>query len=160
MPGSGDLAEPVSYSPWVATLAAVLPLLVVAWYVGVTLWARGRIALPLPARLRLAASRRRHLGRLDHVRRAVEDGRVPVREGHQQLSAVVRSFVAETGPVDVRTMSLSQLRGSDQPRLVDLADLVELVYPPAFEPGDQGRPVERFDPAFHQARHLVAKWAP
>ena len=160
MPGSGDLAEPVSYSPWLGVVAVVLPLLVVAWYAGVALWARGRLGLVVPQRVRLAATRRRHLGRIEQIRRDVEAGRLPVREAHQQLGTVVRSFVAEAGPVDARPLTLAQLRGDGSPGLADVADVVELVYPPSFRPGDEGRPVEQLAPALQRARELVSGWRP
>ena len=157
MPRSDELVEPVSYSPWLWALVIVPPLVVLAWYVGVTLLASDRPGLTLPRRVRLSVARRKHLARLEQLRLGVEAGRVPVRDAHQQISAVVRSFVTEAGSVDARTMSLEQLRAAELPRVVEL---VALVYPPAFEPGDQGRPDERLDPALRGARDIVRQWTP
>jgi hypothetical protein len=154
---SDELVEPVSYSPWLVVLVVALPLVVLAWYVGVAVWFSDPGGLSLPRRVRLSAARRRHLGRLEQLRRAVEEGRVPVRDAHQEISAVVRSFVTETGAVDARSMSLEQLREAELPRV---AELVSLVYPPAFAPGEQGQPQERFGPALREAKGIVREWTP
>jgi hypothetical protein len=157
MVDASELTDPVSYSPWWALLAAVLPLLVVAWFVGVGYWARVGRTVPAAPRRRLAAVRRQHLERLDQVEAAVRANQLSVRGAHQTISAIVRSFVAEVGPVDARTMTLEQLRGAAPEAVVGI---VERLYPPEFAPEEQGRPHESLVPALDDARRLVARWGP
>lgn len=148
-----ELTEPVTYSPWWLLLAVVLPVMVVAWYAGVTWWGRERRARR--GWHHLAVARRDHLKRLDQVQAAVVSGEMSPRTAHQEISALVRSFVASVSPVDARSMSLEQLRSTTS---AEVADVVELIYPPAFQPGDQGEPIERLAQALREARSVISKW--
>jgi hypothetical protein len=157
MVDAAELTDPVAYANWWAVVAAVLPLIVVAWYVGVSRWTRGRAPRTAPERRHLATVRREHLARLDRVEAAVTAGALSARAAHQSISEIVRAFVTDVGPVDARTMTLEQLRESTSAEVVDL---VELLYPPEFAPAQQGRPDERLTPALQDARRLVATWVP
>lgn len=135
MPGAGDFTDPVSYSGWWVVVAVVLPVLVVAWYAGVTWWTRDRTVDHRPARLRRWLVRRAHLRELDRIEAAADAGSLSLRQAHQEVSATVRSFVTEAGDVDARTMNLRQLREAGVEQVVPV---VEAVYPPAFGPDDDG----------------------
>ena len=152
MLGAAEFTGPTSYSPWLTWLAVLPPVLVVAWYAGVTWWARtpGR-----PRRGALEAQRRDHLARLDAVETEVAGGVLSLRAAHQAISEIVRSFAAVAGPVDARPMTLEQLRVHGHAGLVDV---VALVYPPEFSPGSQGEPAERLAPALADARAVVREW--
>lgn len=152
MLGAAEFTGPTSYAPWLTWLAVLLPVLVVAWYAGVTWWARspGR-----PHRNDLDTQRRDHLARLDRVEAEVATGDRSLRSAHQATSEIVRSFAAEAGAVDVRPMTLEQLRVHGHAGLVDV---VALVYPPEFAPGVQGEPAERLAPALADARLVIAEW--
>jgi len=166
MPAAGDLAGPVSYS-WLWGLVAVLgPLLVAGWYAGVTWFTRDRTVSHTPSWLRLRTARREHLRRLDRIEAAAADRTLSSREAHQAVSATVRSFVAEAGAVDARTMNLQQLRESE---LQPVAAVVEHVYPPAFAPdpvveeraerASRNHPTDdRLTVALRDARELVSEW--
>lgn len=165
MPADGDLTGPVAYSPVWGVLAVVLPLLVVAWYAGVTWWTRDREASHAPAWLRLRNARREHLRRLARIEAGVAEGSLSTRQAHQAVSSTVRSYVAAVGAVDARSMNLRQLREAAP---LEVVAVVEHVYPPAFEP--DGRPAgddpaddptdDRLVPALRDARKLVSEWRP
>ncbi len=157
MVDAAELTDPVAYSNWWAVVAAVLPLIVVAWYVGVSHWTRPRDTRSPRRERKLSVARREHLERLDRVQEAVTTGELSTRAAHQSISEIVRAFVTDVGPVDARTMTLEQLRESTSAEVVDL---VELLYPPEFAPAQQGRPDERLTPALQDARRLVATWVP
>ena len=152
MPAAAEFTGPTSYSPWLTWLAVLLPLLVLAWYVGVTWWARPRGRWS-PRRLRTL--RRDHLARLDRVEADVAAGDLSLRSAHQAISELVRSFAAQVGPLDARPLTLEQLRVVGPSGLVDV---VALVYPPEFSPGAEGEPAERLAPALADARLVITEW--
>ena len=157
MPGAGELSDPVSYSGAWGVLAVVLPLLVVAWYAGVTWWTRERPGSRPVGPLRLWSARREHLHELDRIEAAVAAGRMSPRQAHQAVSATVRSFGAVVGPGDARPMNLQQLREA-APRV---AAVVEAAYPPAFQPDpdDPGADWagEQLRVVLHRARTTVVE---
>ncbi|WP_182524703.1 hypothetical protein [Nocardioides dongkuii] len=154
MVGAAEFTGPVAYAPWLTWLAVLLPVLVLAYYLGVTWWARPpRVRRPPEPR----QHRREHLEQLDAVEREVAAGSLGLREAHQAISRIVRSFAAEAGPVDVRTMTLEQLRAGAPSTVVDL---VALVYPPEFAPGTEGAPAQRLDRALADARAAITEWQP
>lgn len=144
--GSSDLRGPVGYQgPWV--LIALGALAVVAAYVVVVLLATRR---PDPERV-VRGAREIHLARLEQVEAAVGEGRIGVREGHLQVSELVRSYAGAVSDLPASTMTLADLRREAPSRL---ADIVELVYPPEFAPGeDLAR--ERFREAVRRSRKLL-----
>jgi hypothetical protein len=154
---ASELTDPVAYSRWWLVLAVLLPLVVVAWYAGVRRWVRTRSPLSQPPHRGIEELRIDTHERLDRVEAAVARGDMTLRAAHQSISEIVRSFVADAGSVDARVMDLEQLRHSTAD---DVVDLIELVYPPAFAPGDEGQPQERLAPALREARELVATWRP
>jgi hypothetical protein len=147
---AAEFTGPTAYAPWLTWLAVLLPLLVVAWYAGVTWWAR-----PPRPRRHDPDTRREHLERLDRVEVEVATGDRSLRWAHQAISEIVRSFAAEAGAVDVRPMTLEQLRVHGHAGLVDV---VALVYPPEFAPGVEGEPAERLAPALADARAVITGW--
>lgn len=152
MLGAAEFTGPTSYSPWLTWLAVLMPVLLIAWYAGVTWWARS------PRRHSAVGPetrRREHLERLDRVEAEVAAGNLSLRAAHQAISEIVRSFAATVGEVDTRPMTLEQLRVHGHAGLVDV---VALVYPPEFAPGAQGEPAERLAPALADARAVIAGW--
>jgi len=150
-----EFTDPVSYSAVWTAVAILLPLLVIAWYAGVTWWTRDRAVSHVPAWFRVWRARRSHLRALARVEAGQESGELSTRQAHQAVSATVRSFVSEVGDVDARTMNLEQLRVSGVPKV---AAVVGLVYPPAFGPSDEGDSEERLGAALADARELVTAW--
>lgn len=167
-----ELFPPEAYAAgWV--VAAVLALaVVVAWPVVVVL-----ITRPRKARAEVVSGpppvdqRSRALAELAEVRRRWQQGSLSTRHAHQEISGLVRGYVATAGLPGVETMTLAELRTASEqsPRLTPVADLVEELYPPEFAAeSDAGRgthPVHtttvlRRDPnrAFARAEEVVRGW--
>ena len=150
-----ELADPVAYSVLWTYVAIGLPLLVIAWYAGVTWVTRDRSVSHAPGWFRLWRARRAHLRELDRIEAAQREGELSARRAHQAISSTVRSFVSQVGEVDTRSMNLEQLRESGVPQVVVV---VELVYPPSFRPRDEGQADQRLGEALTDARELVTAW--
>ena len=151
MLAAGDLQPPVGYDDrWL--LLAVASVLVVAAYYLLAWWlTRPRRE---PRAKRPAAPREQSLAALDRIERSVADRAISAREAHQQISRVVRQFVTAASGLPAETMTLTSLRrgGPEQ-----LAELVAVLYPPEFGPGDE--PARReLGTALAQARELVTTW--
>lgn len=97
----------------------------------------------------------RHLAAIDRIETDVRSGALALREAHQQLSETVRSYVDLVTHLPARTMSLADFKRTAPGQL---ADTIELMYPPEFAPGEEGRPEDRFDLALARARKLVSAW--
>lgn len=157
MPAGDEFTGPVAYGDrwlWLALLGLTL----VALYYLVVLW--GTRERPVGAsscqRPDVPSARRQHLERIDRIEAAVRSGRLAAREGHQQLSETVRSYVGAVSTLPAPTMALADFR-REAPRA--LTDAIELMYPPEFAPDEVGQARERFDQAVLRARQLVASWS-
>lgn len=148
---------PVAYGDRWLWFALVALLLVACYYVIVVWVTRDR---PLSAvagdRPDVAGTRRRHLDRITLIEEAVGSGRVSARDGHQQLSETVRSYVGAVSSIPAPTMTLADFR-HQAPR--PLVEAIEIMYPPEFAPDDVGEAHERFDAAVLKARQLVTSWS-
>jgi len=149
---------PVAYGDrwlWLALLALCL---VVVYYLAVVWFTRDRSmprAVPW-ARADVLSTRQQHLDRISRIEAEVRAGQVPARDGHQQLSETVRSYVGAVSTIPAPTMTLSDFRRHAPP---PLTEAIELMYPPEFAPDDVGQARERFDDAVTKARQLVASWS-
>jgi len=153
MPGEAELTGPVGYASTWSVQAMALVALVVVYYAGVWLWSRGEDAAgtePVPP---VEKARTASLKELDRLEGVVRAGRVPVREGFQQLSATVRAFVTEASGTPARTMTLEQLRDEADPRV---ADAIAAMYVPEFAPGEAD--ADDFGRSVRDARELVRSW--
>jgi hypothetical protein len=152
MRAAGELRPPAAYDDrWL--WLAVLVLVGVGLYYVVVLWVTRdrtprRRATSAPAGLSDVTAR------LDDIAAAVAAGSISTREGHQQISEVVRGHVASVSDLPASTMTLADL---EQAAPGPLADLVALVYPPVFAPGE-ATTRERFDEALRRAHEVVAWW--
>ena len=162
MPGVGDLQDgfngPVAYADrwrWFALLGLVL---VAVYYLVVLVVTRDRSRPAAEAwnRADVPTARQQHLDRIARIEAEVRGGRVAARDGHQQLSETVRSFVGLVSSLPAPTMTLADFR-LQAPR--PLTDAIELMYPPEFAPDEVGEARERFDAAVDQARRLVSSWS-
>lgn len=168
MPGAAELARaaelpeefhgPVAYGDrwlWLALLALCL---VAVYYVAALWFTRAR---PGEDGMSWAGAdvptvRQQHLDRIARIEAAVRTGRVAPRDGHQQLSETVRSYVGSVSTLPAPTMTLSDFR-RHAPR--SLTTAIELMYPPEFAPDEIGRARERFSDAVAAAREVVATWS-
>lgn len=150
-----EFAGPVAYSDrwlWIALALGVAVLL----YYATAWWLTRPRREPVAARpdVDVPDARRQHLDRIDRIEDDVRTGSLSPRAGHQQLSDVVRSYVASVTTLPARTMALADFRARAPQELVDA---IELMYPPEFAPGDVVAR-DRFDDAVGQARGLVTTW--
>lgn len=152
-----DFHGPVDYSHRWAWFALLALALVAAYYVASVWLTRPRPAPPPPPPPPAPDLRTQHLARIDAIDRAVRSGELPLREGHQRLSEVVREYVERVTSLPATTMSLADLRlRAPRPLVV----IIEAVYPPEFAPDQDtaGEAAERFGVALHHARGLVSTW--
>ncbi|GAA4812892.1 hypothetical protein ACFQ0K_05070 [Nocardioides caeni] len=150
-----EFSGPVAYSDRWLWIVLGLLVLVLVYYVAAWWFTRA----PKPAtiarpRVDVPTVRERHLQRIDEVVAQVRAGDLEPRAGHQQLSDVVRSFVAEVTTLPARTMALADFRHRAPEALVAA---IELMYPPEFAPDDTIAR-DRFEDAAGQARQLVGTW--
>lgn len=148
---------PVAYGDRWLWLALLGLCLVAIYYLAVVWFTRDRsqpgavswVGADVPS------VRQQHLDRIARIEAVVRAGQVPARDGHQQLSETVRSYVGAVSALPAPTMTLSDFR-RQAPR--PLTEAIELMYPPEFAPDDVGQARERFDDAVAHARQLVASW--
>lgn len=152
-----EFTGPVAYADRWLWIAVGLVVALVLYYL-LAWWLTRAPRSPALARpgVPLADVRQQHLARIDQVDARVRAGEITARDGHQQLSEVVRDYVAAVTTLPARTMALADFR--DRAPLA-LVEVLELVYPPEFAPEDA---VARdlFETAVGRARGLVATWSP
>ena len=78
---------------------------------------------------------------------------ITARDGHQQLSGLVRGYVEESSGLPATRMSLADFHS----RAPHLVAAISLMYPPEFAPDDDGEAHERFDRAVSAARTVVTR---
>lgn len=144
-----ELQDPVGYGGHWVLLAVLALALVAAYYAAVVWWGR-----PRPDST-AATARTECLARLDGIEAARAAGRISAREGHQQISATVRRFVADASGVPATTMTLADLQRTGP---ADLAAVIAFVYPPEFA-ADEHLGDDRFTSAIGRARELVSSWS-
>lgn len=159
MLGAGELPEeftgPVAYDDRWLWIAIALGTLVVAYY-GLTWWLTRppRPEVAAVPTVDVASARARALTLVDDVERAVREGRIGARAGHQRLSEAVRAYVEQVSALPARSMALADFRAMAPPALTGA---IELMYPPEFGP-DETFAERTFADAAAQARTLVERW--
>ncbi|GAB3709437.1 hypothetical protein [Mariniluteicoccus flavus] len=156
---AAEIFGPVPYAHHWLWLGIALAVLAVAWPVLVWLLTRPRRVRPTPPappRTPAQALAEAQSGiRAVRARHAV--GEVTDRGAHQELSRVVRRFVAEASGWPTDHMGLADLREAMQhdARLANLTDYVAVLHPPSFGPDGAGD----VDAAADRADELVRRWA-
>lgn len=150
-----EFSGPVEYADRWLVLAVVLVVLVLVYYAAAW-WLTRAPRVPTIARpgVDVPSAQAEHLSRIDRVVAQVGAGELTARDGHQQLSEVMRSYVAAVTTLPARTMALADFRARAPQELIDA---IELMYPPEFAP-DDALADDRFDAAVDQARNLVGSW--
>lgn len=152
-----EFSGPVAYGDrwiWLALLGLVL---VALYYLAVVWLTRERTPPGISwAEADVPTAREQHLARIDRIEADVRSGATSARDGHQQLSETVRSYVGTVSHLPAPTMALADFRRQAPPALTEA---IELMYPPEFAPDDVGEARERFDDAVGRARRLVSSWA-
>lgn len=154
----GEFNGPVAYGDRWLWLALLGLFLVATYYVAVVWFTRDRTPSGAVswARADVPTVRQQHLDRIARIEATVRAGEVRARDGHQQLSETVRSYVGAVSTIPAPTMTLADFR-RQAPR--PLTEAIELMYPPEFAPDDAGQARDRFDDAVAKARQLVASWS-
>ncbi|MDT0201112.1 hypothetical protein [Nocardioides sp. AE5] len=153
MPAADEFTGPVGYSSlwvWLSILAVIALGL---WFLGVWAWSISGHPKPPPPR-DPARARGEALGELDRIGHRVATGELGEREGYQQMSGVVRGFVAEATGLPTHTMALADLRALG---IEPVAETIALMYPPEFAPEDDAAPEPLAD-TLARARNVVATW--
>lgn len=150
---AGDLAGTVGYAALWLWLSVGLLVAVLAWNVGLLVWARPRrVRTSAPVRVDPQALRARARARIDELDRAHASGHLDDRTAHRELSGVCRGFVDELTGLGARSLTLAELRVRDAPTLVEV---VERAYPVAFSAREDW-PREGWAEAVARAREVVA----
>lgn len=159
MLGAGELPEeftgPVAYDDRWLWIAIALAALVVAYYA--LTWRLTRAPRPeivAAPTVDVGSARALALARVDDVERAVREGGLSARAGHQRLSEVVRAYVEQVSALPARSMALADFRAIAPPALTGA---IELMYPPEFGP-DETFAERTFADAAAQARTIVERW--
>lgn len=155
-----EFHDPVAYYDRWLWLALIALLVVIAYYVVVLVATRAPRTQPAEHERwqpppEPVNQQHRHLAEIDRIEHQVRCGNIDLRDAHQQLSEVVRSYVDTVTPLPATTMSLADLKTAAPG---ELARAIEIMYPPEFAPDDEGQASERFDAAVHHSRRLVATW--
>lgn len=149
-----EFTGPVGYADRWLWIAVVLLVLVVLYYLAAWWFTRRpRPPVVTAAVVDVPDVRRAHLARIDALAEDVHSGRTTPRVGHQQLSDLVRSYVAEVTTLPARTMTLADLQ---QRAPAELVEAIALMYPPEFAP--ETDTADRFDEALAASRRLVGAW--
>lgn len=153
MPGDSAFLPPVQFSPVWALLGLAILVLSLVWFVAVPLLTRARkIPVERPQQVPdLATVRIRYLTLIDEVQASHERFELTAREAHQRLSALVRAFAHESSVHPASSMTLSELKRLELPRL---AGAVEKMYPAEFGTREQGNLGQAVD----EARRVVLEW--
>lgn len=149
---------PERYAPWwlIAGIAALVAIVVIppaiVWFTR----ARPPKPTPPPPPPDPNQFRAECLARIADIRQRHGAGHLADRAAHQELSHVVRMFVAAATSLPIDRMVLGELREKlrTDHRFAYLTDWVELLYPPKFAP-DVHRSVA--DSAA-EAERLVGTW--
>jgi hypothetical protein len=154
MPGGESFYPPVQYSPLWFLLGAGILILILAWYLVLFFSTRATRRPPMivdgiPALTETV--RDTYVARIDDVGRRYSTGQVSFSGAHHELSALVRTFAAESRGVRAQFMTLEDLRHTPHRTL---AETVGTLYPGAFS-GDERGSVEA---AIARARELVRTW--
>ncbi|NYI46110.1 hypothetical protein BJ993_003190 [Nocardioides aromaticivorans] len=152
-----EFTGPVAYSDRWLWIGLALLALVVLYYLASWWFTRPPRPPAVPRReVDVPDAQRDHLARIDALVARVRAGEVGPRDGHQQLSELVRSYVATVTTLPARTMALADFRDRAPQELVDA---IELMYPPEFAPDAADTdPLASFDDAVDRSRRLVGTW--
>lgn len=155
-----DFYPPMLYSSLWTVVGLLLLTAIAGW--GLLVWWRTRA--PRAGRVRpvwntpegrLAQLKAEYIARIDEVIRRSIRGELPVRDAHQEISALVRRFVEEAIGVSAPRMTLTDLRASGVPALGPVTDVVGRLYPGEF--GVDG--AATLEESAQAARAVVASWS-
>ncbi|MDJ1369858.1 hypothetical protein [Gulosibacter molinativorax] len=155
-PNPGEVMPLVGYSPFWLVLGIAILALIAAFYVLVLLFTAGRTK---PTKMKAKTEPPVDLEKLQHegyskiaqIETASMNGTLDPKAAHEQLSAVVREYVAEATGIPADHMTLSDLRRTE---LRGTTRAVEQFYPAVFG----AEPQQDLGKSIHMAREVLAGW--
>lgn len=159
MDAAPELSPLLSYTVGPLLFALGLLLLAITW-VSIILWTTRRkpekSLRTLPAAPALAIDysqlKARYIEQINIVQGQFDNRDIPARTAHQQLSSLLKSFVAEAARVPVRSMTLSELKRT---RYKPLSEAIDSYYRPEFAAVESGSVAS----AAERARKVVTEWS-
>lgn len=151
------LGEPLTYSRWWLVAGVLGIVAVVAWCIGVYAWtvpASRLQRLPAVAGMHNWLVRRRFENAVRGIGERHRSGALTAGQACAELSATLRSFLAEATGAPAPYMHVSEIAVSGAPLVVAAAPLLDQLTTAQFDPGAEA------DVAAlqQQAEELVASW--
>ncbi|MGO1542931.1 MAG: hypothetical protein ACTHXA_01170 [Gulosibacter sp.] len=155
-PNPGEVMPLVGYSPFWLVLGIAIIALIVAFYVVVALLTSVRsraneTAESIEPPVDIAQLQTEAYDRVAQIETASMRGEIDTRSAHEQLSAVVRNYVAESTGIPADHMTLADLQRTD---LVGTTRAVQQFYPGVFG----AEPDRDLDRSIQMAREVLAGW--
>lgn len=152
-----NLIPPIQYPSIWLIIGMILAAASVVWAIAAIITtrpARPQAVTPRPPvrPQTLNDIRARYEQRIRAIEAGHAEGSIARREGHLQLSAVVREYAQETRGIDAPVMTLQELQGAG---LEPVSGAVALFYPAEFMPGELGD----IPTAAQTARQVVLGWS-
>lgn len=131
---AGEIMPVVGYSPFWLVLGITLLGVIVAFYLAVALFTRSRsrkpkATAPPPPPVDVAMLQVEANERVDEVQRQVLTGALDPRSANEELSSIVRGYVAELTGIPADHMTLDEIRAAG---LAGTTSAVEQFYPAIF----------------------------
>ena len=134
-------------------------LLLIAGWIGLIIWTTRRkpekslrtLPAAMPVAIDYSQLKAEYLGRINRVQADFDSRALRARGAHQQLSEILRSFVAEAARVPVRSMTLSELKRT---QYAPLSEAIDSYYQPEFAAVESGSVATAAD----LARKVVTEW--
>ena len=141
-----ELQDPFGYSWWVYLIAAVILLSALAilgyvFYQAYKLLKPGKKVSQAPRRIQLTGEmlgrlKQQYISQIHDILAAYTAQKVDKRDGYQQLSAVIRSFIHEATGINVENFTVKEARAMGLKKLVPL---MEEYYVPEFAEDEKGK---------------------
>lgn len=155
-PNPGEIMPLVGYSPFWLVLGIAILAVIAAFYVVVLLLTSNR-STPVNAQkppepeVDVAKLQNTAYAKVAEIESATMNGTLDSRAAHQQLSAVVREYVAESTGIPADHMTLSDLQHTD---LRGTTQAVAQFYPGVFGTD----PDQDLGKSIHMARQVLSGW--
>ncbi|KAB1643594.1 hypothetical protein [Gulosibacter chungangensis] len=155
-PNPGEVMPLVGYSPFWLVLGIAILAVIALFYVVVLLLTterkpRAKIATPPEPPVDVAKLQQEGYAKVADIETATMNGSLDSRSAHEQLSAVVREFIAESTGIPADHMTLSDLQRTE---LRGTTRAVAQFYPGVFG----AEPEQDLAKSIHMAREVLSGW--
>lgn len=155
-PNPGEVMPLVGYSPFWLVLGIAILALIGLFYVLVILLTtqrkpRSKPVVPTEPPVDVAKLQQAGYAKVADIETATINGTLDSRSAHEQLSAVVREFIAESTGIPADHMTLSDLQGTE---LRGTTRAVAQFYPGVFG----AEPEQDLAMSIHMAREVLSGW--